>query len=152
MNRIFSTLSLVFLLGFGPVLAQQLPDLVAAQGYAAVPDVGVERGEVEGLPGDETDPAQAGEDRPIHLVRGILHQEPCEELEVLFRGHPLDLNERRRPHVEVRVHGACRGRRGGLSEATEGHQAVAVLDGVHSLVVIRAVRLRPADDPADIRG
>ncbi len=34
MNRIFLTLSVVFMLGFGPVLAQQLPDLVAAQGYA----------------------------------------------------------------------------------------------------------------------
>ncbi len=34
MNRIFLALSLVFMLGYGPVLAQQLPDLVAAQGYA----------------------------------------------------------------------------------------------------------------------
>ena len=34
MNRIFLTLSLVFMIGFGSVLAQQLPDLVAAQGYA----------------------------------------------------------------------------------------------------------------------
>ena len=67
MNRIFSTLSLVFLLGFGPVLAQQLPDLVAAHGYA---DMILVNGKIAAMDDRSSTPNSAGQFFQAMAIKG----------------------------------------------------------------------------------
>ncbi len=67
MNRIFSTLSLVFMFGFGPVLAQQLPDLVAAQGYA---DMVLVNGKIAAMDDRSTTPDSAGQFFQAMAIKG----------------------------------------------------------------------------------
>jgi len=67
MNRIFSTLSLVFMTGFGPVLAQQLPDLVAAHGYA---DMILVNGKIAAMDDRSSTPDSAGQFFQAMAIKG----------------------------------------------------------------------------------
>ena len=67
MNRIFFTLSLVFLLGFGLVLAQQLPALVAAQGYA---DMILVNGKIAAMDDRSSTPNSAGQFFQAMAIKG----------------------------------------------------------------------------------
>ena len=67
MNRIFFTLSLVLTIGFGPVLAQQLPDLVAAQGYA---DMILVNGKIAAMDDRSSTPDSAGQFFEAMAIKG----------------------------------------------------------------------------------
>ena len=67
MNRILLTLSLVFLLGFGPVLAQQLPDLVAEHGYA---DMILVNGKIAAMDDRSSTPNSAGQFFQAMAIKG----------------------------------------------------------------------------------
>ncbi len=67
MSRIFFTLSLVFMFGFGPVLAQQLPDLVAAQGYA---DMILVNGKIAAMDDRSSTPNSAGQFFQAMAIKG----------------------------------------------------------------------------------
>jgi len=67
MSRIFFTLSLVFMFGFGPVLAQQLPDLVAAQGYA---DMILVNGKIAAMDDRSSTPNSAGQFFEAMAIKG----------------------------------------------------------------------------------
>ncbi len=67
MNRIFLTLALIFMIGFGPVLAQQLPDLVAAQGYA---DMILVNGKIAAMDDRSSTPDSAGQFFQAMAIKG----------------------------------------------------------------------------------
>jgi len=67
MNSMFLTLSVVFMLGFGPVLAQQLPDLVAAQGYA---DMILVNGKIAAMDDRSSTPNSAGQFFQAMAIKG----------------------------------------------------------------------------------
>ncbi len=67
MNRMFCTLSLVFMLGVGPVLAQQLPDLVAAHGYA---DMILVNGKIAAMDDRSSTPNSAGQFFQAMAIKG----------------------------------------------------------------------------------
>jgi len=67
MNRMFFTLSLVFMLGVGPVLAQQLPDLVAAHGYA---DMILVNGKIAAMDDRSSTPNSAGQFFQAMAIKG----------------------------------------------------------------------------------
>jgi len=63
----FCTLSLVFMLGVGPVLAQQLPDLVAAHGYA---DMILVNGKIAAMDDRSSTPNSAGQFFQAMAIKG----------------------------------------------------------------------------------
>jgi len=67
MNRISLTLSLIFMIGFGPVLAQQIPDLVAAQGYA---DMILVNGKIAAMDDRSSTPNSAGQFFQAMAIKG----------------------------------------------------------------------------------
>ncbi len=67
MNRIVSTLSLILMIGSGPVLAQQLPDLVAAQGYA---DMILVNGKIAAMDDRSSTPNSAGQFFQAMAIKG----------------------------------------------------------------------------------
>ena len=105
--------------------------------------------DVEALAGLDADALHPRDDRLIGDVRRLQLHELCCVGEVFTGRHRVDLDLRRSLHVNRRVD-LDLDRLGCLSPLGKRRDLVACLDLVNRVVVLRAVRLRTADDP-DVR-
>ena len=114
-------------------------------------DAGVGLVEVEALADLETDPLQLRNNRLIGDVRGMKFEQLRRIGEVFIGRHGIDLDLRRRFHVDARTDFHF-GRRWLATPLRQRCYLVAGLDLVHGIVIARAVCLGATDDPNIGRG